>query len=66
MDELVNLVAKKAGISKQQAQKAVETVKDYLDDGLPEPFAKQVDSVLKGENISDSLSDLAGGLFGKK
>ena len=65
MDELVNLVAKKAGISKQQAQKAIETVKDYLDDGLPEPFASQVDNVLKGGKLPDSLGDLSS-LFGKK
>ena len=67
-DELIGMVAKKAGISEDQAQKAVDTVWDYLDDKLPEPIAGQIDSVLSGGEIPDmgGLSKTLGGLLGKK
>jgi uncharacterized protein (DUF2267 family) len=67
MDELVELVAKKVGISKDQAQQAVETVIGFLKDKLPEPLAGQLEGALKGD--LGGLSDLAGGLgglFGKE
>jgi hypothetical protein len=67
MDELVELVAKKVGISKDQAQQAVDVVLGYLKDNLPEPLAGQVESALAGD--LSGLGDVAGslgGLFGKK
>ena len=45
-DELIGMVAQKAGISQDQAKKAVDTVWDFLDDKLPEPLAGQIDKVL--------------------
>jgi hypothetical protein len=66
-DELIGMVAQKAGISQDQAKKAVDTVWDFLDDKLPEPLAGQIDKVLAGGEIPD-LGDLGktlGGLFGK-
>lgn len=68
MDELVKLVADKAGITEAQAQTAVETVMGFLKDNLPEPLAGQVETVLKGGDVSGGLSGLAGsvgGLFKK-
>ena len=68
MDELVKLVADKAGISESQAQTAVETVMGFLKEKLPEPLASQVETVLKGGDVTDDLSGLAGsvgGLFKK-
>lgn len=67
MNELIELVAQKAGITKEQAQKAVETVVEYAKSKLPEPFASQVDSLLQGNNPAQGLGGLAkglGGLFG--
>jgi uncharacterized protein (DUF2267 family) len=67
MDELIKSVAKKAGISEEQAKKAVEAVLAFLKDKLPAPVAGQVEAVLKGD--VSGLGDLAGGLggmFGKK
>ena len=63
MDELVDLVVKKTGISEEMARKAVDTVLDYLKDKLPEPIAGRLDDVLEGGGTGDLLSGL-GGLFG--
>ena len=67
-DELVGMVAQKAGISEDQAKKAVDAVWDFLDDKLPEPLAGQIDGVLSGGDIPDlgGLGDTLGGLLGKK
>jgi len=60
MDELVKLVADKAGISESQAQQAVEVVMGFLKDKLPESLAGQLDGLLAGD--TSGLTDLAGGL----
>jgi uncharacterized protein (DUF2267 family) len=64
MDELVNLVAQKTGISHDQAQAAVKTVLDFLKDKLPAPLAGQIDGILSGGQANDLLKGL-GGLFGQ-
>ena len=69
MDELVQLVVQKTGISEEQAQGAVDTVLDYLKDILPAPIAGQIDGLIAGEGSTDSIEDIAkslGGLFGNK
>jgi nucleoid DNA-binding protein len=65
MDELVELVAKKTGLSEEMARTAVNTVIDYLKDKLPGPAGAQLDALLKGGDVSDLLGGL-GGLLGKK
>jgi nucleoid DNA-binding protein len=64
MDELIKLVAKKAGISEAQARKAVQTVLDFIQQNLPAPVAAQVEAAMKGD--LSGLEGLAGNLFGKK
>ena len=64
MDELVKLVAKKTGISNEQAKTAVETVIGFLKQKLPAPIAAQIDGVLAG-GLPD-LSKGLGGVLGKK
>jgi uncharacterized protein (DUF2267 family) len=69
MDELVKEVSENAGISEEQAKKAIETVRDFLKDKLPDPLAGQVDNVLESGQAADFAGDLTkslGGLFGKK
>jgi uncharacterized protein (DUF2267 family) len=68
MDELVKLVSSKAGISQDQAQKAVETVMGFLKDKLPAPIASQVESALSSGKMPDvgGLGKTIGGLLGKK
>jgi uncharacterized protein (DUF2267 family) len=67
MDELIKLVTQKTGISKDQAQAAVETVLKFLKDKLPGPVGSQIEGVLSGGGVStQSVSKKLGGLFGKK
>jgi hypothetical protein len=66
MDELVNTVASKTGLSHDQAQAAATAVIEYLKSKLPGPVAGQIDSVLGGGgNLGDMAKGL-GGMFGKK
>jgi hypothetical protein len=48
MDELINKVAAKTGISPEQAKTAVTTVLGFLKDKLPAPIAGQIDNVMGG------------------
>ena len=59
MDELVNQVVQKTGISQDQANQAVQTVIGFLKDKLPGPIGSQLDSVLGG------ASGGAGGIAGQ-
>ena len=70
MDELVNQVVQKTGISQDQATQAVQTVVGYLKDKLPGPVASQLDSVLGGQGqssyggIMGQAGQAIGGMFG--
>ncbi len=61
MDELVKQVTQKAGISEDQARKAVETVLGYLKGKLPGPIAGQIDNVVGGGGGGGGI----GGMFGR-
>jgi hypothetical protein len=63
MDELVELVSQKTGISEELARTAVETVIGFLKERLPDPIAGQIDSLLSGGGLEDvvkGLGDLLG------
>jgi uncharacterized protein (DUF2267 family) len=64
MEEIVKLVAAKAGLPEDTARVAVETVIRFLKDKLPAPLGAQLDAVLGGEG--GQAADLLGGLLGKK
>ena len=71
MDQLIQLVTEKAGISGDSAQIAIKTVMSFLEDKLPEPIAAQIKAALAGgdlgdigDKVSGALGGL-GGLFGK-
>ena len=49
MEKLVNLLVEKAGLSEDQARKAILVMDAYLDKKLPEVSATQVDVVMTGE-----------------
>jgi hypothetical protein len=65
MDELVNLVVQKTGISQDQAKAAVKVVVDYFKQKLPAPIGSQIDSILSGSAAGD-VGKTLGGLFGSK
>jgi nucleoid DNA-binding protein len=64
MEELVQQVSQRAGISEEQARTAVETVAEILKERIPSPYNKYVDSFLTGEG--GGLGGMLGGLFGGK
>ncbi len=59
MDELVNAISEKAGISNEQATKAAEVAIGFIKDKLPAPIAGQIDGLLGGEGGG------AAGMLGK-
>ena len=70
MNELVNLIVQKTGISQENAQKAAQTAIDFLKSKLPAPIAGQVDAVLAGDmsgvagQAGEMLKGKLGGAFG--
>ena len=62
MDQLVQLVSQKTGLSEEMARTAVDTVIGFLKERLPAPIAAQIDTILGGSG--PSLGGLAGGLGG--
>lgn len=69
MDELINEVVRRTGISEDQAREAVNTVATWIKSKLPEPMAGQFDSLLESgaaNNILDQAGDMLGGMFGGK
>jgi hypothetical protein len=65
MDELVNMVAKKTGLSPEMAKTAVTVVLDFVKKKLPAPIASQIDTVLGGGSTA-AVAGAVSGLFGKK
>ena len=69
MDELVKLVAKKAGISEKKATVAVDSVIGFLKQQLPAPIASQIEGLLKGGGAGGGAAgfgDILGDLVNKK
>ena len=72
MNELVNLIAQKTGISQENAQKAAQTAIDFLKTKLPPQIASQVDAVLSGDmsglagQAGEMLKGKLGGAFGEQ
>jgi len=58
MDELVNLVVQRTGISQDDARKAVEVIVGELKSRLPGPLASHVDAFLAG-GASGGMNTLA-------
>lgn len=65
MDELVKLVTEKAGISEDQANKAIEAVLGFVKEKLPAPLAGQIDGLVGGKSAG-GLGSMLGGFLGKK
>ncbi len=68
MDELVNLVSQRTGLSQDQAKTAVDTVVGFIKQRLPAPIAGQIDQVVQtgqSQNAQNVAKDL-GGMLGKK
>jgi hypothetical protein len=57
MDELINLVVQKTGISQDDARKAVEVIVTAMKSRLPAPLASHIDSLISG-GLSGGMSTL--------
>ena len=65
LDELVNRVAERTGLSQEQARTAAETVIGFLKERLPAPVAGALDGAVQGgETGSGGMMDQAGGMLG--
>ena len=64
MNELINIIVQKTGISQENAQKAAQVTVDFLKSKLPAPIAGQVDSLLSGGG--SGLAEQAGGFLKSK
>ena len=66
MNELVNLIVQKTGISQENAQKAAQTAIDFVKTKLPAPIAGQVDAVLAGDmsGVAGQAADMLKGKLG--
>lgn len=54
MEELVDQVVQRTGISRDQARKAVDVIVNQLEKRLPAPIASQVRSHLGGDGAEDA------------
>ncbi len=63
MNELVQMVAQRTGISEDKARQAVQLILEHLKGRLPGPLASHIDSLLQGQQGSEGGG--LGGLLGK-
>jgi hypothetical protein len=69
IDELVNEVAQKTGLSPDQAKAAVDAALNFLKARLPAPLAGGLESLIAGgsnESLTSEVGEVLGDLFGKK
>lgn len=72
MEELINQVAQRTGLSPDKAKTAVDTVLSFAKSRLPAPIAAQLDSALAGGAAGGGAGNLSGmakglgGAFGTK
>ena len=67
MDELVNQVSAKTGVSADIVKKVLTTAAEFVKGKLPEPLAGQVEGFLTGQGGGSplgGLGDKLGGMFG--
>jgi uncharacterized protein (DUF2267 family) len=65
VDQIVELVTQRAGISGEQARTAVEVVVNEIKKRLPDPIAGQVDAALGGAAGNDNPLGGLGGMLGR-
>lgn len=62
MNELIQQVTQRTGLSEDKARTAVDTVINFIKQRLPGPLGSQIDSALSGggEGISGAIGDILG------
>jgi hypothetical protein len=74
MDQLIQQITAKTGISEDQARQAIDMAMGFVKEKLPEPIASQLDGFLGGGGdaggggmmgmVQDQLGGMMGGLMG--
>lgn len=64
MNELVQMVSQKTGISQDKAQQAVEVVISHLKSRLPGPIASHLDQFTGGSSEGSQASGMLGSMLG--
>lgn len=57
MEKLINELMNKASLTEHQATEAAETVSNFLKERVPSGFRSQIDNLLKGEKLGDSIKE---------
>ena len=65
MNELVNQIAQKTGISEDKARQAAEATISFLKQRLPGPVSSHLDGFLQGGGSGEGLKEGIGGIFNK-
>jgi uncharacterized protein (DUF2267 family) len=65
MDELINQITQRTGISQNQAQQVVQVTVNFLKQRLPAPMASQLDNLISGQGGTRGQAQQSlGGMFG--
>ncbi len=66
MQQLIDIIVQKTGISQENAQKAAQAAIDFIKGKLPPAVASQVDAVLAGDmsGVAGQTGDMLKGGFG--
>ena len=65
MNELVNLIVRKTGISAATAQTIVNLVIGFLKKKLPAPIGSQIDKILSNDSAVKTAENVLGNLASK-
>ena len=71
MNELIQMIVQKTGISEEHARTAAETAVNFIKGKLPPAVAQHIDSAIGGQTAGESggfagVASGIGGMFGKK
>lgn len=57
MDQLVQELIDKAGLTTDQAQKSIQVIKDFIQSQLPPMMQGMVDNFMGGQNNDDKIGE---------
>jgi nucleoid DNA-binding protein len=69
MQELIQQIVERAGISEDAATQAVNAVIDYVKQHAPAPIASQLENYITGDTAASAVGaakGALGGMFGKR
>lgn len=64
MNELITRLKSRANLSDDQAKKAANVVREFVDERLPDSLSGPVNQALTGENVQEAIGKAEGVLGG--